>query len=56
MLRLVLIVLIVLVMLVLAAKLVRDVRKANVDWTGVATIIGFIVLAFYLRHVSGWGG
>nr|WP_180882724.1 hypothetical protein [Mesorhizobium loti] len=47
--------LIVLVVWVLAVKLLRTLRGANVDWTGVSFVIGFIVLAFWLRHVTGLG-
>ena len=36
-------------------KLISDLKKANIDWTGVTTIIGFIALAFWLRHVTGMG-
>ena len=36
-------------------KLSRELKRADVDWIGVATIAGFVVMAFYLRHVTGWG-
>jgi hypothetical protein len=36
-------------------SLFRAIKNANVDWTGVTTIIGFIMLAFYLRYVTGIG-
>jgi hypothetical protein len=39
----------------LLLKLVRETRRANIDWTGVTTIVGFIALAFWLRHVTGMG-
>lgn len=39
----------------LLMKVVSDLKKANIDWTGVATIVGFIVLAFWLRHITGMG-
>jgi hypothetical protein len=39
----------------LLVTIISDVKKANVDWTGVTTIIGFIALAFWLRHVTGMG-
>ena len=39
----------------LAVKLIRDVKSANIDWTGIATIVGFIAMAFWLRHVTGMG-
>ncbi len=28
-------------------------RKKQIDWTGVAVIIGFVTLAFWLRSVTG---
>lgn len=36
-------------------KLYQSVKHAKIDWTGIAAIIGFVVLAFYLRHVTGMG-
>jgi hypothetical protein len=38
------------------AKLVQALKTANIDWTGVTAAIAFIVLAFWLRHVTGIGG
>jgi len=55
MLRLVVIALIVIVAWVLLLKLFRDIKASKVDWRGWAMIAGFIVLAFYLRHVTGIG-
>ncbi len=55
MLRVVLIVLVV----VLAALTLRSVagwlRGRRVYWTGVTFFIGFIVVALWLRHVTGIG-
>jgi NAD(P)-dependent dehydrogenase (short-subunit alcohol dehydrogenase family) len=34
---------------------IRFVRTRKIDWTGVAFAIGFVVLAFYLREITGWG-
>ncbi|MCF6119151.1 MULTISPECIES: hypothetical protein [Mesorhizobium] len=55
MIRLVVIALIVVVAWFLLVKLIRQVKNANIDWTGIATIIGFIALAFWLRHITGMG-
>jgi len=55
MIRLVIILPLVIVAWILLVKLIGDVKSANVDWTGVTTIIGFIALAFWLRHVTGMG-
>ncbi|WP_284270782.1 hypothetical protein [Mesorhizobium huakuii] len=55
MIRLVIILPLVVIAWMLLVKLISDVRKADVDWTGVTTIIGFIALAFWLRHITGMG-
>ena len=55
MIRFVVIALIVLAAWVLLRKLFQEAKNANIDWTGIATIVGFITLAFYLRHVTGMG-
>jgi hypothetical protein len=36
-------------------QIVRSARAARIDWTGISFIVGFIVLAFWLRHVTGLG-
>ncbi|UVC13508.1 MULTISPECIES: hypothetical protein [Mesorhizobium] len=55
MIRLVVIALVVVAAWILLVKLVKQVKSANVDWTGITTIIGFIALAFWLRHITGMG-
>ncbi|WP_082982369.1 MULTISPECIES: hypothetical protein [Mesorhizobium] len=55
MIRLVVIALVVVVAWILLVKLIKQVKSANVDWTGITTIIGFIALAFWLRHITGMG-
>ncbi|MFK0689626.1 hypothetical protein ACFX5Q_15665 [Mesorhizobium sp. IMUNJ 23033] len=55
MIRFVIILPLVVVAFLLLVRLVKDVKNANIDWTGVTTIIGFIALAFWLRHVTGMG-
>ncbi|WP_164891614.1 MULTISPECIES: hypothetical protein [unclassified Mesorhizobium] len=55
MIRLVVIALVVVVASILLVNLIKDLKSANVDWTGVTTIIGFIALAFWLRHITGMG-
>ncbi len=55
MLRLVVIGLIVLAVWVALVNLARLLKGAAVDWTGIAFMVGFVVLAFYLRHVTGMG-
>ena len=39
----------------LLARLFRMLKAANIDWTGVTAAIAFIVLAFWLRHITGMG-
>jgi hypothetical protein len=36
-------------------KLIEATRRARIDWTGVAAFVGFVVMAFWLRHVTGIG-
>jgi hypothetical protein len=36
-------------------KFIDAARRANIDWTGVAAFAGFVVMAFWLRHVTGIG-
>jgi hypothetical protein len=55
MIRLVLIVLMAVLAWALLLKLVRRVKSASIDWTGVTAIAGFIALAFWLRHITGMG-
>ena len=55
MIRFVAIALVAVVVWALLLKLIKDVKGANVDWTGVTAFVGFIVLAFWLRHVTGLG-
>jgi hypothetical protein len=55
MIRFVVIALIVLAVWVLLLNILRLLKGANIDWTGIATMVGFVVLAFYLRHLTGMG-
>lgn len=55
MLRFVIVAVVVIVAWLLLLKLFRQIKEARVDWTGIAAMIGFIALAFYLRHVTGLG-
>lgn len=36
-------------------QIVRSARNSSIDWTGISFMLGFIVLAFWLRHVTGMG-
>ena len=55
MLRLVVIAALVVLAWLALVRIIRAVRAAKLDWTGIAFIVGFIVLAFYLRHITGMG-
>jgi len=55
MIRFVIVLPIIVLTWLLLLKLISDLKKANIDWTGVTTIIGFIALAFWLWHVTGMG-
>lgn len=36
-------------------KIIKATRQGKIDWTGIAAFVGFIVMAFWLRHVTGMG-
>lgn len=55
MIRFVILAVVIIVGWVLMLKLYRQVKEKRIDWTGVTAIIGFIVLAFYLRYATGYG-
>ncbi|WP_156913707.1 hypothetical protein [Mesorhizobium sp. WSM3224] len=55
MIRFVIILPLIVVTWLLLMKAISDLKKANIDWTGVAAFVGFIALAFWLRHVTGMG-
>ena len=55
MLRLVVIAISLTVLCLVLLKLAAELKKANIDWSGIAFACGFIVLAFYLRHATGMG-
>ena len=52
MIRILMIFVLVLAAALLAVQLARQVRSSRVDWNGVAFMAGFVVLAFWLRHVT----
>ena len=55
MIRLVAVALFAVFVWVFVVKFVAFVRRGGIDWTGVAAFVGFVVLAFWLRHVTGIG-
>ncbi|MBN9244551.1 MAG: hypothetical protein J0I98_17340 [Mesorhizobium sp.] len=55
MIRLVAVALLAVFVWALLARLVAFVRRRDIDWTGVTAFAGFVVLAFWLRHVTGIG-
>lgn len=36
-------------------QIVRSAKVSRIDWTGVSFIVGFVMLAFWLRHATGLG-
>ena len=56
MVRLVLFIALAAVAAVALWKLYGMILDRRVDWTGVAFIAGFVVLAIWLRHETGIGG
>lgn len=55
MIRFVILALVVIAAWYLLFKLFHAIKERRIDWTGIAAIVGFVVLAFYLRHVTGMG-
>jgi len=55
MLRLVVIAALVVLAGLALVRIIRAIRAAKLDWSGIAFMIGFIALAFYLRHLTGMG-
>lgn len=55
MIRLLLIGLLAAALALIALQVWKAAAKANVDWTGIAFIGGFVAMAFYLRHATGLG-
>lgn len=39
----------------LVTRGIQFARTRKIDWTGVAFMVGFVVVAFYLRHKTGIG-
>jgi hypothetical protein len=55
MIRLVAVALLAALFVLVFLKLLELARHRNIDWTGIAAFIGFVVMAFWLRHVTGIG-
>lgn len=55
MIRFVLIAAFVVVAWLVLGAIWRRLKAAGLDWNGIAFAAGFVVLAFYLRHVTGMG-
>ena len=56
MIRLVVIALLVVLGTVALYRLYRSVRAQEWDWTGIGVAIAFVLLAIYLRNITGIGG
>ncbi|RFC65566.1 hypothetical protein DY251_17345 [Mesorhizobium denitrificans] len=39
----------------LVTRAIQFARTRQIDWTGVAFMVGFVVVALYLRHKTGIG-
>jgi len=55
MIRILLLLLLVSALFLVAIQIARAAQRADLDWTGITFMIGFVVMAFYLRHVTGLG-
>jgi hypothetical protein len=55
MVRLVVVLLIVFCVGLAAIQIYRLLKGRGLDWSGIAFAIGFVALAFYLRHATGFG-
>ncbi|WP_192856764.1 hypothetical protein [Manganibacter manganicus] len=55
MIRLLFVVLIAIAIWLILSRLLRWARGAAIDWTGVTFAVGFIAIAFWLRHITGIG-
>lgn len=53
--RLILLFLLVLLAVAAAWKLIVFLRTREWDWTGIAFAVGFVILAFWLRDITGMG-
>jgi len=55
MIRILLMLLLLAALFFVAIQIARAARRADLDWTGITFMIGFVAMAFYLRHVTGMG-
>ncbi|BCH32534.1 hypothetical protein MesoLjLc_44640 [Mesorhizobium sp. L-8-10] len=55
MIRLVVITLLVVLVWFWARQVIGWARSRSLDWSGIMFALGFVALAFYLRHVTGIG-
>lgn len=55
MIRLVVIALLVVLVWLAARQAIRLAKSKNLDWNSIVFALGFVALAFYLRHVTGIG-
>lgn len=55
MIRLVFLSLLVVLCAYVVLQVVRASKSGRVDWTGITFMVGFVVLAFWLRHATGIG-
>jgi hypothetical protein len=55
MIRLIVIALLVVLVWFAVRQAIRLAKSKNLDWNGIMFALGFVALAFYLRHVTGIG-
>ncbi len=55
MIRLVAIALLVVLVWFVARQAIGWAKSRSLDWNGIMFVLGFVALAFYLRHVTGIG-
>lgn len=55
MLRMVVLAAVIVLAWVVVMQLMKSVRARRLDWHGLAVMVAFVALAFYLRHLTGMG-
>ncbi len=55
MIRFLILFLLLLAIVLVALEIAKRVRGARVDWRGIAFAAGFVVIAFWLRYLTGMG-
>ncbi|MGN8020935.1 hypothetical protein ACTJJ7_09450 [Phyllobacterium sp. 22229] len=56
MIRLIIILALLILVLFLIYSIINSIRTKQIDWTGIGVTLALIMLALYLRGVTGIGG